>query len=820
MSKIKVFYSYSHEDEEYRIELEKWLVQLRRDNLIDEWHDRKLLAGDHLDYTINKHLHESDIILRLLSQNFLASEKCFEEMNYAINNFSKQRAISIILKTCTWEDTECHDLLALPKDGIPISGWECKEDAWKDIYNGIKSVINDLQTTFKPKETFIDQIEHVEFVNQNKKKVILNDIFVFPCIIEENNSKQYHEKNIDYKDLSEPAFKYMIIIGDELSGKTSLCRYLYKKFLEEENLAILLDGTTIHKTKDFDKCLSDKYYEQLTGDYERWKVKENRIILIDDYSHSISPNMPVYLKENFTKVILFMNDDEFLLYFKDDPSFADFKIFSINRLSLRKQEELIRNWKALSDDNTISVHIDDTEIDQIENKINNVISANRIVPRYPFYILSILQSLEDFMPRDYNITTYGHCYQALITAQLLRKNIRPGDVDTCLNFLTHLAFAIYENSLVKDNYFGVAQYQDFLSTYKEKFYISDDLIRRIENEEYPILRFGNRNGSIRFEYSYSYYFFLGKYFAENDSKDSKNMLYKICNEIYLKENAFIVIFTIHHAQNNELIDTIMIHSMLSYEKYEPIELNRKDTLFMDELILKLPESIMSNKSVTENRNEILDKVDNSKELEIPDKEPSLIEINKAIKIIEVLGQILKNRGGSLEKEIVNNILKEVQDLGLRVLNYFLQDLKSEDFKKWLIARIHALQKDKDVLNESEQIKYIEKIIQVIGYFLILYMIDKISNSIGSEKLLDAIADSSTKNGTPAYKLISYIVSTEHKGVNVDNLKRIKAEFENDRNYWVSKTISLYVQSYMNTHFIDFKNRQKIYSLLKIPYIPN
>ena len=65
------------------------------------------------------------------------------------------------------------------------------------------------------------------------------------------------------------------------------------------------------------------------------------------------------------------------------------------------------------------------------------------MPRYAFYVLSILQLYEAFMPQGLQITAYGHCYQSLITANLSRSGIHGEDVDSALNFLSCLAFEIF-----------------------------------------------------------------------------------------------------------------------------------------------------------------------------------------------------------------------------------------------------------------------------------------------------------------------------------------------------------------------------------------
>ena len=72
-----VFFSYSHKDEALRDQLETHLAMLKRQGVILTWHDRRLVAGDNIDSGIAKELDQADIILLLVSPDFLASDYCY-----------------------------------------------------------------------------------------------------------------------------------------------------------------------------------------------------------------------------------------------------------------------------------------------------------------------------------------------------------------------------------------------------------------------------------------------------------------------------------------------------------------------------------------------------------------------------------------------------------------------------------------------------------------------------------------------------------------------------------------------------------------------
>jgi hypothetical protein len=80
-----LFFSYSHKDEALRDRLEVHLAVLKREGAISTWHDRRITAGDALGQRIDEHLECADIILLLVSPDFLASDYCHDvEMQRAL----------------------------------------------------------------------------------------------------------------------------------------------------------------------------------------------------------------------------------------------------------------------------------------------------------------------------------------------------------------------------------------------------------------------------------------------------------------------------------------------------------------------------------------------------------------------------------------------------------------------------------------------------------------------------------------------------------------------------------------------------------------
>jgi hypothetical protein len=148
-----LFFSYSHADENLRDQLEKHLVGLQRQGIISSWHDRRITAGTELADAIDSHLDAADVILLLISPDFIASDYCYErEMNRAMERHRKgeARVIPVILRPCDWKDLPFGKFLATPTDGRAITMWPNSDEAFLDVVTSIKRALNEMSRKSEP----------------------------------------------------------------------------------------------------------------------------------------------------------------------------------------------------------------------------------------------------------------------------------------------------------------------------------------------------------------------------------------------------------------------------------------------------------------------------------------------------------------------------------------------------------------------------------------------------------------------------------------------------------------------------------------------
>ena len=104
-SPVRLVYSYSHRDEGLRDELETHLALLERQGVIAPWSDRKIVAGEEWEGRLDEHFKNADIILLLISADFVSSNYCYEiEMENALerHHAERRRVVPIILR-----DVDC-----------------------------------------------------------------------------------------------------------------------------------------------------------------------------------------------------------------------------------------------------------------------------------------------------------------------------------------------------------------------------------------------------------------------------------------------------------------------------------------------------------------------------------------------------------------------------------------------------------------------------------------------------------------------------------------------------------------------------------------
>ena len=815
---MMIFYSYTRRDEGVLNDLIKHLAPLREEFDVDEWWDRSIQAGQDLHEEIDGHLETADLIILMISSHYLASAECMRETKKAMEEKEKRNAIVIpvIVRACAWQDDqEIASLLAVPRDGKPIAQWNDRDEAFHDIYTGIRRIVE--RIPIRLRATFEDELTKVEFISRKKEDIRLQDLFVFPSMEDRFNESQIQT----FADLWTKK-KHVILTGDDRSGKSVVCKKLLLDEVGRGKPAILVLGGDITSPVNHENLIEKRFHEQFSGSYSHWRSQQEKLLIIDDFGSVSKVQFIDFAVGFFDRIVVVISEDEYIAYFKEEEEFANFDLFGLKSLSHVAQEELIRNWVSLDDVDQIS---SDGSIDQIEDKLNSIILHNGIVPRYPFYILTILQSFEAFMPQNLQITAYGHCYQALITAQLVNLEIQPDDIDSSFTFLSSLAFYIFEN----DGKCGKVQFSRFLREYREHHLVKDSVVNRLINNA-SILRV--MDDEYKFNYPYIYYFLLGSYFAHN-YETNEVIIEEIAERSYLKDNAYILIFTIHHAQDDSLIDTILLHTACALDHVPVATLDIEETRLLESALMQLPERIVSKQSVGEERRAERierDELESNAGSGVTEEgheaeqlsEEGVNEIYKSLKNMEIMGQVLRNKYGSLQRDKIEVAIEWVTEAGLRMVRLLTDSNGIQSLEGILLGMADRAEVSRDDKVRLEH--FVRTRVRAIVLIGVSALLAKVVVSIRKPELQEIVGPMFRRRSTPAYDVLYtlFLLATS-EDIPARRMREIIEVIEGLRksnNTVAFRLISLAVQHYANTHHIERISREKLFGALGIDYRPN
>jgi hypothetical protein len=451
------------------------------------------------------------------------------------------------------------------------------------------------------------------------------------------------------------------------------------------------------------------------------------------------------------------------------------------------------------------------------------------MPAYPFFILSTIVTHQTLaMPLDQEITSQGYCYQAFVYFYLRKQGVRNDEIDTYVNFLTELAFYFYKEQKYE---LSPDDFSSFMKLYLEKYNLPIE--QEILLKNLALIVSADNLNNYSFHYPYLYYFFAAKYLAEHLEDDgAKKEIERIMRNLHVNENAYIAVFICHHSRNMKILDEVEHNALSLFDKYQPATLIRDEVKFFDEQANIIVEASLppANATPEKEREERLKVQDELEQSPIAEEGESSNKVNsferdlrRAIKTVEVMGAIIKNRAGSLEKTKLEKVFFEGMSLHLRISSSFFDLIKSEDEQKvitdFISERLKKITEEteerKRELSEEDLRQKARMIFWNVNLIVVYGFVYKIVHSLGSDKLTEVVKKVCDEVSTPASFLVKHgILMWYNKNVQVNELaKRINEKDFSKLAEWVMK---LMVVDYCYLHPIYYTKRQTIQNKLGIP----
>lgn len=840
---LKLFISYSHKDETLVSKFINHIAPLKNSGLITEWYDRKIETGEEFQNDIDNNLDNADIICLMISDSFLASNACLQEKDVALTLKNRKgiKVIPVIISPCAWAmHTELNPLLASPTDGKPVTSFNDQNEGW---FDAIKWITKACKTVAKIKNltltdefnNFLNSADILTKSHHNKETLNLNNIFVFPKLKSydvEEASHKYDAENLKHDILT---FKKLIIAGENQAGKTTLCKIIFQIYRSLNFVPVYLEDENKYLGKPTNK-LEKAFAEQYQGaNYSDFDTK--RIVPILDNFHSAKHQEKYIEQFNDFPIQVLIVDDIFGLNIKNQNRIKDYNKFKIREFSPIERNDLIKRWIQIKEDSQIQInknHLQqsiDEKTELIENSLG-IIFGKGIMPSYPFFILSLLAAQDTQKPLDSEITSQGHCYQALIYLYLRKQGVKNDQIDIYTNFLTELAYFIYESNC---NGLSNEDFQKFLVDYKDKFNLPISITNIVQTlSKVNICKFDSLN-QFNFCYSYIYYFFVAKYLSEH-LESKKEIINKILSNLHKDENAYITVFIAHHTKSNHLLDELLLNAEILFEKYLPATLDTEELSFFDNHVDEIVKVILPSfgHNSVEERKKMLEEKSRQEEVRKDVKEnvdnnldeasnELVTNLRLSIKTVEVMGLIIKNRSGSLDKQRLEYIYEQGMKVHLRIIKSFIDLIREEkveqEFIDFLTERINKAIEEKEEENKELSIDKIEKLVRKIYWnlnFGVLHgFTTKAIHSLGSSNLLNISQSVSENLKTPSAFIINHGIRMWYgKNLRLDEIDaRLR---EDDFSKTAQNLIKFKIVEHCRLHNIEFKDLQKIEQKLHIP----
>lgn len=687
---------------------------------------------------------------------------------------------------------------------------------------------------FKLKNEYLTEIDRVNLpilANDSHRK--LHDFFVFPDLEKYDFSKpDLKGSYVDSSTLVED-YETVVLEGASQSGKSSLLYMLYLQFIKQLKYPLLIKGNTLNKLTKFDKACKDAFLDQYIDSsdaFDRYVQSpvETKVLLIDNIEQAQLDTKGLIelikcAKRRFGKVIITTAPMYSLIHTLKTNEINLFvaKILSLGHV---KRNELIMRFHHITDDESNGIE-NQVFLSRVKKSYEDVQTflGNKVIPSYPIFILTFLQAANLGRPPK-NETSYGYCYQTLLHYALAVKaglGKEDSNVNMYFNILTHFAHKLYvkEATEINENEL-ITFYQEYAEEYNIPPY---SVVRN------TLLKSGiivESNSIYKFSYKYIYYFLVAKKISEELEESGKiEDIYKLTGQLHRVESVNILIFIAHHTKNKQLLDHLRAACQLPFEKIAPVTLDNDDDFHkLTASFIRDYKDDFLDTSVDpiKQRNELLSKKDeierSSSMQELEDDSLEEFEANaqlqQAIKSIEILGQILKNRSGSIPKAEIENMLMELYKTAFRTIGFFGEFIRSskEDLKT-----IHEQNIGDEVLGNTAILNKLSVFLEMLSLNFCLFVFSKIISSAGSKELMSNLETIAKKINTPAAEIVTFSIRTCF-GIDLKRLKELIKKYEKNR--LVLSIIRSRVRAYLYHNYVPDIEKQKIISALKFQAKPH
>lgn len=527
----------------------------------------------------------------------------------------------------------------------------------------------------------------------------LADIFVSPEFREFRSDKATAERvdgNTTHRDVCAKILASegtILVFGSEQSGKTTFAKVVSREARAKQFFPIYLDALTLQSLNKgvvrgwFSAAVENQYAADASEEIQY--AAPEKVIAILDNAHAIArggegvDSILDFVRAKAERVLILTADNPTVSLIavgqaKEDVSYwRSSCAFELLPLGHRRRGELIRRWVSLGRDRLDDAIEIEAEVRQVKTLLDKVLGKNSL-PKYPLFVLVMLQQLEGMRENRTAVTngSHGYLFEALIT-QSLDRHVRSHEIGTVSDFLASLAFMFWSRDEV---WLSEESIRGLVAEFLERLVQIDGT--RLMRELITARIVAVEGGMFKFRYPYLYYYYLAKWICVNrTSSKGVVLLDSLIAFVHTEQSANVLMFVAHHGHESLVVERLlpMLDGLLEsedqakLEDYSGLSL-RFRTSEQRAVLLQGPAS-----NVSDEHNSRLDSYGEGEDNDDSAAEDSL-KINAMFKAIATLGQVLKSRASSLPPESKLAIARSIMSASRRMMNllYGLTQRHAED----------------------------------------------------------------------------------------------------------------------------------------------
>lgn len=588
---MKTFISYCHADEWLKNEFLAAISSLIKSKKITVWHDRLINPGGVIDKEIDEKLNESELMILMISHDFLASDYCFNiEFKRALERYKDgtMKIVPVIIRDCDFSIDPLNKFNFLPNDAKPVNPEgakkednELRDKNWRSVCSGLRKVISETEAlTLIEFNNAYQAFRKADTDIQHSRLGLIDivDFFQEPEVVYSEDGQVIALNSINELTDCISAGCNLFLAGEDQSGRTSILYYIQNYFINLNIPCVILKGQ---------RLMSNDIHSEVEKEIKRQLKpikynKEDIIVLIDDFDECKLPEkrqlrLVENISDNYLSIVYVTYSRVALVPFKKVINTQVYS-FAVEPLPANKIYEMVENWCQKEVSSELELEVQKSITDRY--KLVQQLLGGGTLPSYIPMIKTFLEVADASSGSDVAITSNAACYDSLITLKLNNLNVPSNRTDLIKSFLGFIAGKNFIEDDVKE--FQRERFDELVSEFDDLFFegISTDL-----DSVFKAGILVEEGGLITFKDKFLSYFFAGRYLAMHlrvsDVVTYDNFILKSINNIRYRAYANTLLYCIYFSSDVTVLELLVdkLDEKFSFQK--PYEITEKSFFELD-----------------------------------------------------------------------------------------------------------------------------------------------------------------------------------------------------------------------------------------------